>query len=50
MPRRTASPESRNVVGTPSMTISPSSGVKRPKSTFIKVDLPAPFSPSSEWI
>ena len=30
---------------TPSSKISPSSGCREPLSTFIKVDLPAPFSP-----
>ena len=39
-----------NVLRTPSIEISPSSGCSSPYSTFISVDLPAPFSPSRQWI
>ena len=34
----------------PSMRISPCSGWYRPKSTLMRVDFPAPFSPSRAWI
>ena len=40
----------REVCGRPSMVISPSSGCSIPYRTFISVDLPAPFSPSRQWI
>src|SRR4029453_2172878 len=35
---------------TPSMEIVPWSGCSTPNSTFIRVVLPAPFSPSRQWI
>ena len=34
----------------PLMMISPDVGCSRPKSIFISVDFPAPFSPISAWI
>ena len=34
----------------PSFLMTPSSGWYRPNSTLIKVDFPAPFSPSRAWI
>ena len=50
MPAWMASAGEVNRCGFPSSRISPSSGCSRPYSTFIKVLLPAPFSPSSAWI
>src|SRR5699024_8341575 len=50
IPASIASPGSEKVTGFPSMTMSPPSGRYSPYRTFIRVDLPAPFSPSSEWI
>ena len=47
MPAATASPGPLNVTGSPSMRICPSSGACIPYRTFMSVDLPAPFSPSS---
>ena len=35
---------------TPLTAIVPSSGLSDPYSTFIRVDLPAPFSPTTAWI
>ena len=50
MPAAIASPGPLNDTGWSSMRISPSSGWYSPYSTFISVDLPAPFSPSNAWI
>ena len=50
MPRSIASDGLRIVTGSPSIRISPSSGSARPYRMFIRVDLPAPFSPSRAWI
>src|SRR4051794_13685149 len=50
MPAAMASSGPENRTGSPSTRISPSSGWYRPYRTFIRVDLPAPFSPSSAWI
>jgi hypothetical protein len=36
--------------GSPLTRISPSSGCSSPYSIFIRVDLPAPFSPTRAWI
>ncbi len=49
MPAAMASLGPLNCTGSPSSSTSPSSAWYRPKSTFISVDLPAPFSPSSAW-
>src|SRR5579859_1907774 len=49
MPAAMASFGERNLAGLPSSRISPSSGCNSPYSTFIRVDLPAPFSPSRAW-
>src|SRR3954469_113897 len=38
---------SRTTTGAPPMSTSPESGCSIPPATFIRVDLPAPFSPSS---
>src|SRR3954447_16265288 len=46
MPASMASAEECIRTGRPSTRISPSSGLYRPYTTFINVDLPAPFSPS----
>src|SRR4051812_42375661 len=46
MPRSIASRGEVNTTGWPSTSNSPSSGEVSPYSTFISVDLPAPFSPS----
>jgi hypothetical protein len=37
-------------IGLPSRMISPASGVYTPDSIFIRVLLPAPFSPITAWI
>src|SRR5438105_10551014 len=37
------------VAGVPSKRISPASGRTSPYTTFMSVDLPAPFSPSRAW-
>src|SRR5918994_331904 len=50
IPASIASPGLRLTCGTPSMVIMPSSGCSSPYRTFIRVDLPAPFSPSRQWI
>ena len=47
MPRAAAACGSAMRRGTPSSTTRPSSGWTRPIRTFISVDLPAPFSPST---
>ena len=39
-----------NTVGWPLIRISPESGRWAPERTFISVDFPAPFSPTSAWI
>jgi hypothetical protein len=38
------------VTGWPSSRISPSSGATTPDMILIRVDLPAPFSPSTAWM
>ena len=38
------------VTGRPSISIVPDVGSYSPYSTFMSVDLPAPFSPSKQWI
>ncbi len=50
MPSRIASADVRRVTAFPPIRISPSSGRSSPYSWFIRVLLPAPFSPSSAWI
>src|SRR5680860_51872 len=50
IPAAIASPGPAKTTGSPSSRISPSSGSRRPYSTFISVLLPAPFSPSRQWI
>ena len=50
IPAATASPGPLKRTGSPSMRISPSSGSWRPYKTFMRVDLPAPFSPRSAWM
>src|SRR4051812_44070779 len=50
MPALIASPGSRNDTGLSSSRISPSSGWYSPNRTFMRVVLPAPFSPSRAWI
>src|SRR5690625_1850985 len=50
IPASIASPGLLIVVGSPSSRISPSSGSSSPYSMFIRVDLPAPFSPRRQWI
>src|SRR5262245_9196213 len=48
-PRRRASSGPRGAYGRPSSAIAPASGRTAPLSTFISVDLPAPFSPTRAW-
>src|SRR5262245_30911606 len=50
MPARSASAGPAGANGAPSSSIVPASGACAPASTFIKVLLPAPFSPTSAWI
>src|SRR5262245_30975935 len=50
MPARSASAGRAGANGAPSSSIVPASGACAPASTFIKVLLPAPFSPTSAWI
>ena len=38
---------SPKIIGSPPIFISPESGLTSPKTAFRRVDLPAPFSPSS---
>src|ERR671912_1990165 len=44
-----ASAALRSVTGSPSTSIVPSSGAWMPVMILIRVDLPAPFSPTSAW-
>src|SRR5918995_2627370 len=50
MPRALDSAGEANWTTSPRSTISPSSGVWTPERIFIRVLLPAPFSPTSPWI
>ena len=50
MPRALASLGSLMVTTSPFFLMMPSSGWYMPNRTDIRVDLPAPFSPSSAWI
>ena len=50
MPAAIASPGPEKCCTLSSRRISPSSARYSPYSTFIRVDLPAPFSPSRAWI
>ena len=47
MPRSRASVDEAKVTGEPSSAISPDEGWMTPERTFIRVLLPAPFSPKS---
>ncbi len=49
MPRAMASRALRMATWRPSTAMVPSSGCCSPYSTFISVDLPAPFSPMRAW-
>src|SRR5882672_10199087 len=49
MPSACAARGASIVTARPSMAISPASARYAPLRTFINVDLPAPFSPSSTW-
>ena len=49
MPAAMASFGEWKLAALPSSKISPSSGCSSPYSTFIRVVLPAPFSPSRAW-
>ena len=49
MPRSVRPPGSRRSTGSPANAIVPASGWIVPDATFMSVDLPAPFSPSSAW-
>jgi hypothetical protein len=46
MPRSRASVAEANLTGSPSSRIAPEVGVTTPERIFIRVDLPAPFSPN----
>src|SRR5215210_3272841 len=50
MPRAFDSAGVENLTTSPRSSISPSSGVWTPERIFIRVLLPAPFSPTSPWI
>ena len=50
MPKSAASSGSRIVTGLPSTAIDPLSGKTSPMSIFMRVDLPAPFSPRTPCI
>ena len=47
MPRSRASVDEEKLTGLPSRMISPEVGATTPERIFIRVDLPAPFSPKS---
>src|SRR5690348_13853246 len=49
-PRRRAAAGEPIVTSLPSNRILPESGWTTPASTFISVDFPAPFSPTTAWI
>src|SRR5579872_1822940 len=49
MPARLAANGSAKPTGTPSRMISPESGFRMPARMFIRVLLPAPFSPQITW-
>ena len=50
IPAAMASPGPEKLTGAPSISIVPDVGSYSPYSTFMSVDLPAPFSPSKQWI
>src|SRR5665213_3983969 len=50
MPLPSPSAGDANVTGCPLKRISPDVSLKTPANTLVRVDLPAPFSPSSAWI
>ena len=49
-PRRSASTGPRRLISAPSSLSCPRLGAKWPDRIFIRVDLPAPFSPMIAWI
>ena len=50
MPTALASCGDANRTARPSKVITPASGWTTPATTLMRVDLPAPFSPSTAWI
>ncbi len=50
MPAALAAAGDANETGRPSSSIRPSSGATTPAMILIRVDLPAPFSPSTAWM
>ncbi len=50
MPSARACAGERGARGAPSQSSSPASACTAPAMIFIRVDLPAPFSPSTAWI
>ena len=50
MPARSASAGVEKETSLPSKLILPSVSLNTPAMTLVRVDLPAPFSPSSAWI
>src|SRR6185312_14247388 len=50
MPLPSPSAGDANVIGCQLKRISPDVSLKTPANTLVRVDLPAPFSPSSAWI
>ncbi len=50
MPARMAARVEPRGTALPSRSTSPASGATNPESTFMSVDLPAPFSPSRPWM
>src|SRR5215831_754081 len=50
MPAARASDGDAKVIGASSSSIRPSSGGTTPAMILIRVDLPAPFSPSTAWM
>src|SRR5262245_59902442 len=50
IPAARASDGDAKVIGSPSSSIRPSSGGITPAMILIRVDLPAPFSPSTAWM
>ena len=50
MPSESAACGSPGAMGLPLKSISPSSAGYQPDRIFIRVDLPAPFSPATVWI
>ena len=50
MPRLRASSGVRGTISLPAISIVPEVSVTTPAMTLVRVDLPAPFSPTSAWI